>query len=307
MIFTHLGEVTEGFHVTGYAGVPSYLLDAKRAALFDAGFSCLGPAYAKHIKDVLIDRQPAYLFLTHVHFDHCGAAAYLKRIFPDLKIAASSQAAAILSRPNAVKLIGELNQVATKALAEWVSAPIEPVAFEPFTIDLEMNNGDRLELENGQSVQVLATPGHTRDFHSYYLPEKKILVSSEAGGIQTGYHDYIVSEFVYSYQDYIDSMKRLATLDVDIVCQGHHRVFVGDDAKAIFKKSIAAAQTFKNRVVAWLKEEDGDVDRVVTRVKNFEYDPMPNPKQPETAYLLNTRARIQHLKEAFVSVENKSP
>ncbi len=301
MIFTQTGEVTEGFHVTGYAGVPCYMLEAKRAALFDAGFSCLGPAYAKQIQDVLIDRQPAYLFLTHVHFDHCGAAAYLKHVFPDLKIAASSQAAAILSRPNAVKLIGDLNQVATKALAEWVSAPIDPVAFEPFNIDIEMSNGDRLDLGNGLSVKVLATPGHTRDFLSYYLPEKKILISSEAGGIQTEYHDYVVSEFVYSYQEYIDSMKRLATLDVDIVCQGHHRVFVGDDAKAIFEKSIAAAQSFKNKVVAWLKEEGGDVDRVVTRVKNFEYDTMPNPKQPEAAYLLNTRARVQHLKEVFIS------
>ena len=301
MIFTQSGEATEGFHVTGYSGVPCYLLDAKRAALFDAGFSCLGPAYAKHIKKVLGSRQPTYLFLTHVHFDHCGAAAHLKRVFPDLKIVASPQAAAILSRPNAVKLISELNQIAAEAMADWDRQPINSVAFKPFNIDIEMKDGDRLDLGGGLSVRVLATPGHTRDFLSYYIPEKKILVSSEAGGIHTGYNGYVVSEFVYSYQAYVDSMKRLASLDVNIVCQGHHSVFIGDDVGGLFEKSITAAQTFKKKVLEWLDKANGDVDRVVTRVKKFEYDPMPSPKQPEPAYLLNTRARVQHLMEVFGS------
>jgi len=247
------------------------------------------------------DRQPVYLFLTHVHFDHCGAAAYLKSVFPDMKIAVSPQAAAILSRPNAVKLIGELNQVAAEAMVEWDSPPIHPIEFKTFDIDIEVNDSDRLSLGDDLNVQVLSTPGHTRDFLSYYIPEKKILVSSEAVGCHTGYKDYIVSEFINSYQDYVDSIKRLATLDVEILCQGHHRVFVGDDVRVFFESSIAAVEAFKEQVLAWLEEEKGDVDRVVLRVKGFEYDHRPNPKQPEPAYLLNTRARVQHLKEVFFS------
>ena len=287
--------------MTGSPDVPCYLVDAERPALFDAGFSCLGPAYEKHLKQLLGDRQPAYLFLTHVHFDHCGAAAYLKSVFSDMKIAASPQAAAILSRPNAIKLIGELNQTAAQAMAEWDSPPDNPIEFKTFNIDIEVEDSDRLDLGGGLSVQVLGTPGHTRDFLSYYIPEKKILVSSEAVGCHSGYKDCIVSEFIYSYQDYVDSMKRLATLDVEILCQGHHRVFLGDDVRIFFEKSLAAVETFKEQVLALLEEEKGDVDRVVLRVKDFEYDHRPNPKQPEPAYLLNTRARIQHLKEVFAS------
>ncbi len=305
MIFTQSGEVKDGFYVTGSSDVPCYLIDAERPALFDAGFSCLGPAYEKQIKKFLGERQPAYLFLTHVHFDHCGAAAYLKRVFPDMKIAASPQAAAILTRPNAVKLIGELNQIAAQAMVEWGSPPGyptgNPIAFKPFNIDIEVKDSDRFDLGGGLSVQVLATPGHTRDFLSYYMPEKKILVSSEAVGCHTGYKDCIVSEFVSSYQDYVDSMKKLATLDVEILCQGHHRVFVGDDVRIFLKNSIAAVQTFKEQVLIWLEKENGDVDRVVLRVKDFEYDHRPNPKQPEPAYLLNTRARVKHLKAEFTS------
>ena len=132
--------------MTGSPDVPCYLVDAERPALFDAGFSCLGPAYEKHLKQLLGDRQPAYLFLTHVHFYHCGAAAYLKSVFSDMKIAASPQAAAILSRPNAVKLIGELNQTAAQAMAEWDNPPDNPIEFKTFNIDIEVEDSDRLDL-----------------------------------------------------------------------------------------------------------------------------------------------------------------
>jgi hypothetical protein len=44
-----------------------------------------------------------------------------------------------------------------------------------------------------------------------------------------------------------------------------------------------------------LDQEHGEVDRVVARVKAQEYDPQPQPKQPEPAYLLNLRARVSHL------------
>jgi hypothetical protein len=41
--------------------------------------------------------------------------------------------------------------------------------------------------------------------------------------------------------------------------------------------------------------EHNDVDKVVNRIKQEEYDPNPGPKQPETAYLLNLRTRVNHL------------
>ena len=115
-----------------------------------------------------------------------------------------------------------------------------------------MEDSDRLDLGGGLSVQVLGTPGHTRDFLSYYIPEKKILVSSEAVGCHSGYKDYIVSEFIYSYQDYVDSMKRLATLDVEILCQGHHRVFVGGDVRVFFEKSLAVFNILVNAFINFI-------------------------------------------------------
>lgn len=95
--------------MTGLPWSPSYLFAGERPVLFEAGFHCMGKFYERDIKGVLGSRQPEMLFLSHVHWDHCGASAHLKRIFPGMKIAASRKAAAIMKRPNAVKLMERLS------------------------------------------------------------------------------------------------------------------------------------------------------------------------------------------------------
>jgi len=149
-------------------------------------------------------------------------------------------------------------------------------------------------LENDLSIEVLATPGHTRDSLSYYIPKHKILIASESGGCadSTG---YITTEFLADYQAYIESIHRLAGLEVEIFCQGHGVVFTGKDAKDFFGRSLQAAREFRNLVEESLRSEGGDIQKTIIRIKAVEYDPKPQPKQPEEGYLLNIEARVRHL------------
>ena len=294
MIFDKTGEVVPGFYVIGASEVPSYLLDGDRPVLFDAGFSVFGPLYERAIKKILGTRSPKILFLTHVHFDHCGAAAYLKRAFPGLIIAASQRAAEIVRRPNARKLMADLNDSAAETVRKWKPELHLSEPFQPFEVDRVLEDGDRLELGPGLSVQVIATPGHTWDFLSYYIPERKILIASEAVGCAdtTG---YVVTEFLVDFEVYLKSLTRLAALDVDILCQGHRLVYTGSDVADFFKRSIRTASEFKNQVVDLLTREGGDIRRVVEWIKADEYDSRPEPKQPEPAYRINLEARVKHL------------
>ena len=102
MQFDTVGQVAQDFYVTGTPGVPVYLLDAPQPVLFDAGMTVYAHRYVNDIRMVLGERAPAYLFLTHAHFDHIGAAGYFKKVWPDLQIVASARSREILSRPNAV-------------------------------------------------------------------------------------------------------------------------------------------------------------------------------------------------------------
>ena len=289
-----MGEVVPGFHVLGSWHTPSYLWAGPKPVLFDAGMSFLGDLYVKHARRVLGERSPEILFLTHAHFDHCGAASTLRDAFPGLCIAASARAAEIVQRPGALELIRKLNEEA-RILAPVIEVDHPaPEGFRPFQVDTILADGDEIELGGGQVVRVLATPGHTRDFLSYYLPGPKVLVASEAVGCATISGDIMV-EFVADYDAYLDSMRRLWDLEIEVLCQGHLYVHVGQDARDYLDRSIRATERYREWVEELLDEEEGDVDRVVTRVKASEWDPAVEPKQPAPAYLLNTQARVRHL------------
>jgi hypothetical protein len=58
---------------------------------------------------------------------------------------------------------------------------------------------------------------------------------------------------------------------------------------------------FLERVETALLEEDGDVAKVMARIKAVEYDPVPEPKQIEAAYLLNLAAKVKAIKKRRAS------
>jgi glyoxylase-like metal-dependent hydrolase (beta-lactamase superfamily II) len=293
LIFRETGHIRNGFYALGTSAVPVYLLDGIKPALFDAGFTCFGGLYRDAIQAVLGDRQPEYLFLTHSHFDHCGAGAQLKGAFPGMKAAASEKTGAVLKRPNAVKLIRRLNREVTEALDGIDKAKLVDIPFEPFAIDRVLEDGEVIELGGGLTCRVLHTPGHTWDYLSYYVPERKILIAPEAVGCAntTG---YVVTESLVDFDAYFQSLRRLSRLDVEILCQGHTFVYLDGDVEDFFRRSTETALAFK-ALVERVWEEEGDLQKTVDRIKALEYDPVPNPKQPEPAYLLNLEARIKSI------------
>lgn len=295
MILRQLGEIAPGLHVLGSTAIPAFLWDGPEPVIFEAGVSSLGPAYAHDAARLLGEgRQPASLFLSHMHFDHCGAAAYLAQAFPGLKIHASQRAADILARPHALELIARLNHNAAGLVRSLDPALDSGVQFAPFAIDRVLADGDQLTLGGGEVLRVLATPGHTWDMLSYHLPAQRILLASEAVGCPTqGGH--IITEFLVDYDAYLDSLRRLAGLEVEVLCLAHYAVLTGREAQDYFGQALNAAREFREWVEDLLKREEFDVSRVVSLIKRQEWDPRPQPKQPEPAYLLNLQARVEHL------------
>lgn len=297
MIFGETGYVRKGLYVLGLPWTPSYLLDCSRPVLFEAGFSCIGRLYEEDIRKFLKERKPEMLFLTHVHYDHCGAVAYFKKVFPGIKVAASSRAAEIIKRPNAQKLMKDLssNIIPRVAAVNGINPNkllYEP--FKPFEVDVILENGQVIQLTEDISVEVISTAGHTRDQLSYYIPERKILFATESVG-NLDRIGQIIPEFLVDFELYVTNIKRLSLLDVEVLCLGHQFVVLNSDVKEFFSRSVKEAERFKERVEKLLIEENGAIDRVVTYIKNEEYDINPGPKQLEQAYLINLTTRVTHL------------
>jgi glyoxylase-like metal-dependent hydrolase (beta-lactamase superfamily II) len=284
-------------HVAGLAWSPVYLVAIRVPVLFEAGFHCAGRLYEEAIRGVTGARTPMTLFLTHVHWDHCGATTYLKRVFPGLKVAASRESADIVKRPNAQALMARLSKdvIPLVARVDGIDATkliMDP--FEPFDIDIILEDNQVIDIGDGLTMQVFAAPGHTRDMFSYYIPEKRILFATEAAGV-LDQANQVITEFLVDYETYMISLKRLAALDVDVLCQGHHFVFIGDDVKRFFDRSLEAADVFREDVKRLLDAEAGSVERVVQYIKARQYDTNKGVKQSEQAYLLNLTTRINHI------------
>lgn len=303
MQITATGRVNDILYVLGISECPIYLVDTQeQAVIFDSGITCLGRIYADAIRSVLGDRQPAVLFISHAHWDHCGAAVYLKRAFPAMQIAASPLAVNILKRPNAIELMVRLNREVPVKLAPDPGLDYSRIIdeiFAPPNIDMELQDGDVVRVGVNTVVQVIATPGHTRDHLSFYLPQEKILIAPESGGVMIG-SGTIEPEFVADYDSYLASLQRLADLPAEVLCQGHYSVFTGrEEVKKFLRRSLEETVGYKNCICELLRREQGEVERVVRLIKAFRYDNVEGDKQEEQSYILNLTAQVRHLAAKF--------
>ncbi len=298
MIIDTLGEIRNSLYYLGHKECPVYLLDGPEPVIFDAGITFAGKLYLEAIRSVLGDRQPSMLFLTHAHWDHCGSVSCLKEAFPTMKVAASRLSGQILQRPNAVALIRKLNEDFISMIESTPGLDLSILNHQPFRafeVDIPLHDNQSIDLGEGKVLQVLATPGHTRDHLSYYLPGEKILIAGEAAGVRFG-PEAVSSEFAADYDLYVSSLKRLAALPVEVFCQGHHSVLTGrEEIRNLFRQSLSVTTSYKQRIMDLLAEEDGLAERVIERVKEEKYDVIQGPKQWESAYLLNLKAQVAHL------------
>jgi glyoxylase-like metal-dependent hydrolase (beta-lactamase superfamily II) len=300
MIIQRTGELEKDLYLLCSSHIPMYLMKSPTPALFDAGFSFMGPRYVQEIRDLLGDRTPAYLFVTHSHYDHLGAVSYIKSKFPDLQVCCAERVEKILKKESAVELMRSLTLVAVE-MAEGIGIDMDRTEpFQPFSVDRILADGDRIDLGGGLSVEVIATPGHTRDSLSYYIPERKILFCSEAAGIpdDTG---YIFSEWLVDYDMYLTSIQRLCELDVETLCLGHGYVMTGTDASEYLPRSMQHCVRLREQIEDCLAEEDNQIERVIRRIKKMEYDGKPGVNQPEPAYLLNVEARVRAIQKRLAA------
>ena len=295
MIKESSGKITDRLYALGNPGLPAFLLLGKKPALFEAGMTFMGPIYLKELKTHLGDAgHLRYLLLTHSHYDHCGAAPFLKRKIPGLQVGASRRAAEVFKRPNAVRLIQSLSRDPEEKCKTLMGD--EDVSFHSLEVDRPFTDGEELFVGDGDRVRIIATPGHTRDALSFYIPDRKILIASEAvGAFDRNFR--IQPEFLSSYDDYLASLEKLAALDVQILLMGHAYVLTGKEARGYIIKSIKATSGFKERLETLLDGMGGEQEGVVRRIFKEDYEEARAILQDQAPYLINLRAKVKVVAE----------
>jgi glyoxylase-like metal-dependent hydrolase (beta-lactamase superfamily II) len=173
-------------------GTNTYLIGRRDPILLDTGAGV--PDYLPLFERYMDERgwsQPSRVVLTHRHRDHLGGVEQLRSRYRGLRIA---------------KMVYK-----DAGLPEDVE---------------NLRDGDVIE-GDGVTLVALHTPGHASDHLCYYLPQEKAVFT---GDVVLGGSTTVIPAEDGDLLDYLRSLKRLQSLDVQTIYPAHGPVI--EDAQA---------------------------------------------------------------------------
>jgi glyoxylase-like metal-dependent hydrolase (beta-lactamase superfamily II) len=174
-------------HFRGFRGaIASCLLEGGgELAVVDCGpASCL-----PKLRESLAERglgvcDLTALLLTHIHFDHAGAAGSLVRENPRLRVYVHSIGAVHMAEPtkllnSATRLYGDALQ---QMFGEFLAVPRENL--------IMLDGGESFRMA-GRQIEVAYTPGHAVHHVSYFDQSTGIAFTGDTTGLRVSSHDFV--------------------------------------------------------------------------------------------------------------------
>lgn len=160
------------------------------------------------------------IILTHNHLDHTGGLAELRKL-TKAKVAAHkadfTDTAGQSPYPRVLRRLLRIPPFSALRSVFLVNSS---------EVDIKLNGDEVLKPLGG--LRVIHTPGHTPGSISLYSPQNKLLIVGDA---VTKHHGILRPPPKPANTDMtqaIDSIKRVARLDFDILCLGHGRPITRD-------------------------------------------------------------------------------
>jgi len=113
-------------------------------------------------------------------------------------------------------------------------------------VDIHVDDGDKLPILGG--VEVLHTPGHTPGSICLYIPRQRLVIAGDVLAHSFGLR-LPSKAFTVDLVQEIQSIKRVARLDFDVICFGH--------GSPIINKAHATILDFAKRVENKYKASSG--------------------------------------------------
>lgn len=277
-------EIMKDFYYGGDSSFSFYLLKGEKNILVDSATlnrtKKLNDFLEKNLKD---GENLDYVLLTHSHYDHCGGVPMLKEIFPKIEVWASERAASIFSKEKARAFIKEMNRAEAGKEFKYDN-------YETLKVDKILKEGDLISNGNFEFT-IFETPGHTKCSISFYDKEKRILFPGDAVGIFEK-NGKIKPLFFSNYSTYINSLKRLSELEVNILALPHNRPVEGKKAKEFLKKSYEKTLEIGEKIKELLLKGDNE-DSIVNNflLKIFKKEDAID--QPMETFMLNLYSLVR--------------
>jgi glyoxylase-like metal-dependent hydrolase (beta-lactamase superfamily II) len=202
--------ITERIYLIGGSDITDprdcsvYLLDLEEFVLVDSGAGSSVDQLVANISGLGLSPQGlSAIVLTHCHIDHVGGARELRQ------------------RYGAKTFMHEIEaEIVERGDPQMTAASWYGLSFPPLPIDMRLTKGEERLAFGEHELVCLHTPGHSPGSISAYIDmgSKRVLFGQDI-------HGPFLKEFGADMKAWTRSMKRLLTLEADILCEGHFGVY----------------------------------------------------------------------------------
>ncbi len=260
-------KLAEGMYLLGEKQSLVYLVRGKDAMIIGGGMNWIAPKLEEQLVRFEIPASEIkYLVIQHSHFDHCGAAPYLKRRFPNLKILATESARQILSKLKVINYIEMVNKFIIDAYG--LQEQYEKMGLKIDAIEVDETVGDNsiIDLGGGREVQFIETPGHSRCAVAVYIPGLKAIFPTDAAPCPVGSIEKLARPSPqYDFTLYKQSLMKMLNYDIDICGFDHFAAVTGRDAGKVLQNGLDQSIEYGKRIVS-LYQQGGDLESIARQV-----------------------------------------
>ena len=219
-------QVAPDLYQLPVVGASVFLAMEDRITLIDAGFKNGSRRILRYLsRHGRSGVEISHIVPTHYHADHIGGVADLKE-HSQACIAVHNVEIPFLETAEPLPSPFRDRHLAT------LTAPFlrlsEP---RPFTVDLALTDGDRLDVLGG--MEVVHTPGHTPGSISLYFEQQGALIVGDALEYRGGKLGLPSRLFTADMEQAKQSIRRLASLDFEVLCFSHFPPLTNDAQPAL--------------------------------------------------------------------------
>lgn len=243
-ITEHVHAIKIPFHVTNDHGmilerfVYAYLILGKELCLVDSGVAASENVIYNYMENIGINPDNiSLMILTHSHPDHIGSA-------PSIKTRTGCCVAAHSDEKTWIEDVElQFNERPVPNFHSLVEGSLQ--------IDKLLKNGDKIDLGENLTLEVIHTPGHSKGSISLYLPSDGVLFTGDSIPLQG---DLPIYEDV---KDSVHSIKQLKTIKgVRNLLASWDEPIHGDDVYKIMDDGLKYLQCIHEAVVEVAVTED---------------------------------------------------